>query len=75
MKDGGVIHNVDDPKMSPIIMWNTIIADCTTVNKKIVLCTAKNVSNYEAILKLHYVNDFKIISIEEVVSNGQETTE
>lgn len=61
--------------MSPIIMWNTIIADCTTVNKKIVLCTAKNVSNYEAILKLHYVNDFKIISIEEVVSNGQETTE
>ena len=75
MKDGGVIHNVDDPKMSPIIMWNTIIADCTTVNKKIILCTAKNVSNYEAILKLHYVNDFKIISIEEVVSNGQETTE
>lgn len=75
MKDGGVIHNVDDPKMSPIIMWNTIIADCTTVNKKIVLCTAKSVSNYEAILKLHYVNDFKIISIEELVSNGQETTE
>ena len=75
MKDGGVIHNVDDPKMSPIIMWNTIIADCTTINKKIVLCTAENVSNYEAILKLHYVNDFKIISIEELVSNGQETTE
>ena len=61
--------------MSPIIMWNTIIADCTTVNKKIVLCTAKSVNNYEAILKLHYVNDFKIISIEELVSNGQETTE
>lgn len=75
MKDGGVIHNVDDPKMSPIIMWNTIIADCTTINKKIVLCTAENVSNYEAILKLHYVNDFRIISIEELVSNGQETTE
>lgn len=74
-KDGGVIHNVEDPKMSPIIMWNTIIADCSTVNRKIVVCTAKSVSNYEAILKLYYVTDFKIISIEELLSNGKETQE
>lgn len=70
-----VIHNVEDPSMSPIIMWNRLVKESTFIRKSILVCCTADFDNYDALLKLNSITNIRLITVEELAPTAVDTVE
>ena len=69
----GVIYNEENPSLSPIVLWNTIVKQFKGIKKSIIVCRNCDFRNYDAILKLNHIFDIEIVSLEELTVNSNDT--